>query len=232
MLCDWKGHLTASLPISCEAAPSWDEDEGALKKDYKTTREQASPLNPKYSPFLQWCSLCRGCSLCWGGMRGGGSEGCERGRGSGAHRLAPGAAVTSRSGAVGGSSAEACRSAAPPTAPLPSRRVEASRGRCRWCGGGAAFITPTPTVLTNGYYALLLSLPWTLKEWDGPMQFEDPSGKLMMLPSDIALIQDKKMRQYVQMYAKDKELFFKEFAAAFQKLEELGTKNPQTVALA
>ena len=23
MLCDWKGHLTASLPISCEAAPSW-----------------------------------------------------------------------------------------------------------------------------------------------------------------------------------------------------------------
>ncbi|EOD17736.1 hypothetical protein EMIHUDRAFT_436247, partial [Emiliania huxleyi CCMP1516] len=69
----------------------------------------------------------------------GGSEGCERGRGSGAHRLAPGAAVTSRSGAVGGSSAEASRSAAPPTAPLPSRRVEASRGRCRWCrwcGGG------------------------------------------------------------------------------------------------
>ena len=23
MLCDWKGHLTARLPISCEAAPSW-----------------------------------------------------------------------------------------------------------------------------------------------------------------------------------------------------------------
>ena len=35
-----------------------------------------------------------------------------------------------------------------------------------------------------------LSLPWTLKEWDGPMQFEDPSGKLMMLPSDLVLIQD------------------------------------------
>ena len=30
----------------------------------------------------------------------------------------------------------------------------------------------------------------------------------------------------------DKELFFKEFAAAFQKLEELGTKNLKTVALA
>ena len=56
------------------------------------------------------------------------------------HRLALGAAVTSRWGAVGGSSGEACRSAAPPTAPLPSRRVAASRGQCRWCGGGAACI--------------------------------------------------------------------------------------------
>ena len=62
----------------------------------------------------------------------GGSEGCERGRGSGAHRPAPGAAVTSRRGAVGGSSGEACHSASPPTAPLPSRRVATSRGQCRW----------------------------------------------------------------------------------------------------
>ena len=61
------------------------------------------------------------------------------------------------------------------------------------------------------------------------MQFEDPSGKLMMLPSDIALIQDKKFRKYVQMYAKDNELFRKDFAAAFQKLEELGTKNLKAV---
>ena len=72
----------------------------------------------------------------------GGSEGCERGRGSGAHRPAPGAAVTSRRGAVGGSSAEACRSAAPPIAPLPSRRVAASRGQYRWCGGGGSLHRP------------------------------------------------------------------------------------------
>ena len=79
----------------------------------------------------------------------GGSEGCERGRGSGAHRLAPGAAVTSRSGAVGGSSAEASCSAAPPTAPLPSRRVEASRGRCRWCGGGEGSSAGSESDLMN-----------------------------------------------------------------------------------
>ena len=57
--------------------------------------------------------------------------------------------------------------------------------------------TQTPTQLTNAYYGALLYVPWTLKEWDGPMQFEDPSGKLMMLPSDIALIQDPKFRKHV-----------------------------------
>ena len=61
------------------------------------------------------------------------------------------------------------------------------------------------------------------------MQFEDPTGKLMMLPSDIVLVQDKKFRQYVKEYAKDQQLFFKDFAAAFQKLEELGTKNLKAV---
>ena len=49
-------------------------------------------------------------------------------------------------------------------------------------------------VLNNGYYNLLLRVPWTIKDWDGPMQFEDPTGKLMMLPSDLALVQDKKSR--------------------------------------
>jgi cytochrome c peroxidase len=85
--------------------------------------------------------------------------------------------------------------------------------------------------LNNAYYALLLSLPWTLKEWDGPMQFEDPSGKLMMLPSDIVLIQDAKFRKWVKTYAKDKELFFKDFAKAFTKLEELGTKGLMSVGI-
>ena len=61
------------------------------------------------------------------------------------------------------------------------------------------------------------------------MQFEDPSGKLMMLPSDIALIQDKKFRKYVQMYAKDQALFFKDFQAAVAKLFELGTKGLKVV---
>lgn len=65
-------------------------------------------------------------------------------------------------------------------------------GRCHPDASGySGPWTPTPYILNNGYFNLLLALPWTIKEWDGPMQFEDPSGRLMMLPSDIVLIQDK-----------------------------------------
>jgi cytochrome c peroxidase len=55
----------------------------------------------------------------------------------------------------------------------------------------------------------------------------DPSGKLMMLPSDLVLIQDEAFKVYVDLYAKDQKVFFKDFAIAFQKLEELGCENLQ-----
>ena len=48
--------------------------------------------------------------------------------------------------------------------------------------------TPTPTTLNNGYYSLLLNVEWTPRDWDGPFQYEDPSKKLMMLPSDLLLL--------------------------------------------
>ena len=68
-----------------------------------------------------------------------------------------------------------------------------------------------------------------LQVWDGPMQFEDPSGKLMMLPSDIVLMQDKAFRPFVKKYAKDNDLFIKDFTAAYTKLTELGTKGLKLV---
>lgn len=96
-------------------------------------------------------------------------------------------------------------------------------GRCHPDASGySGPWTPTPTLLTNSYYSLLLNLPWTPKQWDGPAQFEDPSGKLMMLPSDLLLRDDPKFLPFTKAYAKDKELFFKDFAAVFQKLEENG----------
>ena len=49
---------------------------------------------------LESCDLAIGAraGAQWRGRRAGGSGGCERGRGSGAHRPAPGAAVTSKRG--------------------------------------------------------------------------------------------------------------------------------------
>jgi len=48
----------------------------------------------------------------------------------------------------------------------------------------------------------------------------------MMLPSDIALIQDPEFKKYVEKYAKNEDLFFKDFAKAFSKLLELGVAFP------
>lgn len=44
----------------------------------------------------------------------------------------------------------------------------------------------------------------------------------MMLPSDMALVQDKSFRKYVDKYAKDQDAFFNDFGAVITKLFELG----------
>ena len=72
---------------------------------------------------------------------------------------------------------------------------------------------------------LLKGLEWTPDDTKAKFQYKDPSGNLMMLPSDIALIEDKKFKKYVLEYAKDQKAFFTDFASAFEKLETLGTKN-------
>mmetsp|Transcript_35223 Transcript_35223/g.77112 ORF Transcript_35223/g.77112 Transcript_35223/m.77112 type:complete len:324 (-) Transcript_35223:2023-2994(-) len=82
------------------------------------------------------------------------------------------------------------------------------------------------------YFRLLLEERWSPKmthngkPWTGPDQYEDSTGKLMMLPSDLVLIQDPKFKKYVEMYAKDEDLFFADFAKAFAKLLELGVPFP------
>ena len=49
----------------------------------------------------------------------------------------------------------------------------------------------------------------------------------MMLPSDIALVQDAELKKVVELYAKDEDLFFKEFSSAFSRLLELGVPFPK-----
>lgn len=47
----------------------------------------------------------------------------------------------------------------------------------------------------------------------------------MMLPTDMALVWDEKMRPYVELYAKDEEAFFRDFKKAWMKLQENGVKK-------
>lgn len=47
----------------------------------------------------------------------------------------------------------------------------------------------------------------------------------MMLPTDLVLLQDKKFKKWVDVYAKDGDKFNADFTKAFQKLEELGTSG-------
>jgi cytochrome c peroxidase len=58
------------------------------------------------------------------------------------------------------------------------------------------------------------------KDWTGPPQYVDSgSGRLMMLPTDVVLLQDKKFKKWVDVYAKDATQFNTNFAKAFQTLE-------------
>lgn len=50
----------------------------------------------------------------------------------------------------------------------------------------------------------------------------------MMLPTDMALVQDKSFKQYVEKYAKDEDAFFKDFSNVLLKLFELGVPFAET----
>ncbi|KAI1828628.1 heme peroxidase [Xylaria intraflava] len=82
--------------------------------------------------------------------------------------------------------------------------------------------TFSPTVFTNDYFTLLLDDKWHIRKWDGPRQYEDKTKTLMMLPADYVLIEDKAMRPWVEKYAKDNDLFFKDFTTAVVRLFENG----------
>ena len=81
----------------------------------------------------------------------------------------------------------------------------------------------SPTVVSNDYFRLLLDEKWGWRKWNGPKQYQDLKSKsLMMLPTDMALVQDKVFKKHVERYAADHEVFFKEFSDVLVKLLELG----------
>ncbi|KAI8822804.1 heme peroxidase [Chytriomyces cf. hyalinus JEL632] len=88
--------------------------------------------------------------------------------------------------------------------------------------------TRAPTTFSNEYFKLLLEEKWVARNWTGPKQFADKStGDLMMLPADMALYNDRTFYLQSYKYAKDSDLYFKDFSAAFAKLLELGVPFPE-----
>jgi len=86
--------------------------------------------------------------------------------------------------------------------------------------------TNAPTTFSNLFFKELLDTKWTERKWFGPKQYQDPTGSLMMLPADMALVDDPAFKKHVEIYAKDQKKFFQDFASAFNKLLELGVPFP------
>jgi cytochrome c peroxidase len=103
-------------------------------------------------------------------------------------------------------------------------------GRCHPDRSG--FVGPwtnAPTTFSNEFYRVLFEEKWVKeKAPNGAFQYWDAkTHKLMMLPTDLVLIEDPSFKVWAEKYAKDEKLFFQHFAAAFQKLTELGVPSCQ-----
>lgn len=101
-------------------------------------------------------------------------------------------------------------------------------GRCHtWRSGFDGPWSPSFNMFTNDFFVQLLE-GWHIRKWDGKKQYEDDDTKsLMMLPTDYALREDGLFLKYVKLYAKDQDLFFKDFSKAFTKLLENGIEFPK-----
>ncbi|KAI7530381.1 putative heme-binding, partial [Hortaea werneckii] len=104
-------------------------------------------------------------------------------------------------------------------------------GRCHSDRSGfhGAWVN-NPTRFSNTYFKLMISLNWKEKTLDnGVRQFvhydEDMDEELMMLPTDLALLSDPSFKPWVELYAKDKDRFYADFAKVFAKLMELGIQR-------
>lgn len=67
--------------------------------------------------------------------------------------------------------------------------------------------TKEPLKFDNSYFQLLL---------------EGESEELLKLPTDKALVEDPAFRPYVELYSKDEDAFFRDYAVSHKKLSELG----------
>eukprot|EP00798_Chlamydomonas_sp_ICE-L_P001265 gene1265-32613_t len=83
---------------------------------------------------------------------------------------------------------------------------------------------------SSGYVGPWQEVKWSPDETAAKFQYKNPSGTIMMLPSDMVLTQDIGFKKYVDMYAKDAEMFNEDFGVAFLKLIELGCKDLKPIS--
>jgi cytochrome c peroxidase len=77
----------------------------------------------------------------------------------------------------------------------------------------------------NTYFKALTTKTWVQKNWDGPLQFVEEGDReefTMMLPSDMALLEDPVYRDWALRYARHEKLWMEDFGAAYSKLLHLG----------
>lgn len=101
-------------------------------------------------------------------------------------------------------------------------------GMCH--GDRSGFIGPwTTTALDfdNAFFVNLTQMKWHKTKQPNGLEVwkTDDQPGIIMLPTDMALVQDPNMVCWVDLYAKDKQRFYTDFAAAFAKLQELGVDN-------
>lgn len=86
--------------------------------------------------------------------------------------------------------------------------------------------TRSPTTFSNEFFRELVENKWTPGVENGLPVFRDPTGDLLMLPADLAMLEDPAFKKWTMIYAYDEKRFFNDFAAAFNKLTEAGCKFP------
>ncbi|CDK29276.1 unnamed protein product [Kuraishia capsulata CBS 1993] len=89
--------------------------------------------------------------------------------------------------------------------------------------------TDNPIRFDNEMFAVLLNEVWTTTEVPetGRIQYMNEDRALMMLNTDIELLNDPEFVQWVRIYAQDQQKFFDDFALAFGKLLELGVNRDE-----
>jgi len=83
--------------------------------------------------------------------------------------------------------------------------------------------TADPFTFDNTYFTALLHGAYEPHgSASGHSIHRDPASGTIMLPTDMALLRDKKLRAWVEKFAADPAKFAAEFGAAWAKLQELG----------